>query len=366
MTRDYARLTVTLTPNQFRRAEDITAPGELRAGQWRTFEPQAPVERVLRGARHRLRPGLTFTPYANPTPCNAHCSFCSEELLRTDASRLSAKTVIADQARYFRGLALAWSELAGFPMGLSLSGLEATSHPQWMLALLDLVRAHDALFPWRVLYTNGSGLAADARLIPALRSSRFDRVELSRCHFDEAINHRVMRFDHGVTIRRAEVFAETVRRVLAEGLGLKLVCILNQQAVRTLDDVERYLDEASELGVTQVVFRSLSELGDLYIENRETRWIGSHRVSTRALLEAVMPDTTPRAGWRFEGMTAGYYYSNEVYRRGDVEVVFEAASYVAHADGVQQGVLQKLVFHSTGDLCGDWVPNAQVVGNYFE
>ncbi|MBL8934778.1 MAG: radical SAM protein [Archangium sp.] len=357
---------MTLTPNQFRRAADIASPGELRAGQWRTFEPQPAVERVLRGTVHRLRPGLTFTPYANPTPCNAHCSFCSEELLRTDASRLSAKSVIADQDRYFRGLALAWSELAGFPMGLSLSGLEATSHPQWMLRLLELVHAHDALFPWRVLYTNGSGLAADERLIPALHAARFDRVELSRCHFDEAINHRVMRFDHGVAIRRREVFDETVRRVLAEGVGLKLVCILNQQAVRSLDDVERYLDDAGRLGVKQVVFRSLSELGALYVENRETRWIGQNRVSTRELLEAVMPEATPRAGWAFEGMTAGYYYSNEVYRRGDVEVVFEAASYVAHADGLQQGVLQKLVFHSTGDLCGDWVPNAQVVGNYFE
>lgn len=355
-----------MTPNQFRRASDITSPGELRNGRWRTFEPEPAVERVLRGVLHRLRPGLTFTPYANPTPCNAHCSFCSEELLRTDAARLSAKSVIADQQQYFRGLARAWKELEGFPMGLSLSGLEATAHPRWLLTLLELVRAHDALFPWRVLYTNGSGLAVDDRLIPALVATRFDRVELSRCHFDEAVNHRVMRFDRGVPIRERALFEETVRRVLAAGLGLKLVCILNQQAVRSLDDVERYLDDASRLGVKQVVFRSLSELGELYVENRETRWIEQQRVSTRALVEAVMPDSTPREGWAFEGMTAGYYYSNEVYRRGAVEVVFEAASYVAHAEGVQQGVLQKLVFHSTGDLCGDWVPNAQVVGNYFE
>lgn len=47
-------------------------------------------------------------------------------------------------------------------------------------------------------------------------------------------------------------------------------------------------------------------------------------------------------------MTAGYYYSNEVYRRGAIEVVIESASYVAHHEGVQRGVLQKLVFRSTG------------------
>lgn len=358
---------MTVRPNQFRHASAITAPGELREGRWRAFEPVAPVERVLRGRPFLLRPGLTFTPYANPTRCNAHCAFCSEELLRLDATRLSAKTVIGDRDRYFAGLDRAWTELAGFPMGLSLSGLEATSDPAWLLRLLGVLARHDPLFPLRVLYTNGSGLASDARLIPALAAARFDRVELSRCHFDEAVNHRVMRFDKGVAIRERAVFEDTVRRILGAGLGLKLVCILNTQAVATLEQVEAYLDDAERLGVTQVVFRSLSELGDLYRESRETRWIDRHRVSARALMAAVMSDDlVTRDGWTFEGMTAGYYYSNEVYRRGAVEVVLEAASYVAHHEGVQTGVLQKLVFHSTGDLCGDWVPNAQVVGNYFE
>lgn len=358
---------MTVSPNQFRRAADITTPGELREGKWRAFEPRAPVERVLRGRPFLLRPGLTFTPYANPVPCNAHCSFCSEELLRLDATRLSAKTVIGDRQRYFDGLARAWTELAGFPMGLSLSGLEATADAEWLLALLELLRSHEALFPLRVLYTNGSGLASDARLLPALADAKFDRIELSRCHFDETVNHRVMRFDNGVAIRARGVFEQTVRHVLAAGLGLKLVCILNTQAVGTLAEVEAYLDEAERLGVTQVVFRSLSELGALYRDNRETRWIERHRSSAHALMAEVMSNAlVTRQGWTFVGMTAGYYYSNEVYRRGAIEVVFEAASYVAHHEGAQSGVLQKLVFHSTGDLCGDWVPNAQVVGNYFD
>lgn len=358
---------MTVRPNQFRRAADITTPGELREGKWRSFEPPAPVERLLRGRPFLLRPGLTFTPYANPVPCNAHCSFCSEELLRLDANRLSAKTVIGDRRQYFDGLARAWTELAGFPMGLSLSGLEATADPEWLLGLLELLRSHEGLFPLRVLYTNGSGLASDARLLPALASARFDRIELSRCHFDEAVNHRVMRFDNGVAIRARAAFERTARDVLATGLELKLVCILSSQAVGTLAEVEAYLDEAERLGVSQVVFRSLSELGALYRDSREATWIERHRVSAHALMAEVMSNAlVTRPGWTFVGMTAGYYYSNEVYRRGPVEVVFEAASYVAHHEGVQSGVLQKLVFHSTGDLCGDWVPNAQVVGNYFD
>ncbi len=61
-----------------------------------------------------------------------------------------------------------------------------------------------------------------------------------------------------------------------------------------------------------------------------------------------------------------YYDSNEVYERRGVGVVLEGSSDVARHDGVRPGVLQKRVFHSRGDLCGDWVPDAQVVGNDFD
>ncbi|PZR10232.1 MAG: hypothetical protein DI536_20630 [Archangium gephyra] len=353
----------TFRPNQFRA---LKTPGEYREGRWRSFEPRDPVPKTLRGREHRLRPGLTFTPYANPTPCNAHCSFCSEELLRNDAHRLTAQTIIGDHDQYFAGLHRAWTELAGFEMGLSLSGLEATSHPAWLLRLLALVRTHGAIFPSRVLYTNGSGLVNDGRLIPALVESEFTGVELSRAHFDARLNHLVMRFDRGQAIREASQFTRVVTEVIAAGLALKLVCIVNELAVSKLEHVERYVDQARELGVTRVVFRALSELGDLYVDNKTTRWIASKRVSVRAMAEAIFPnDGTLRPGWEFVGVTSGYYYSNEIYVRRGVEVVFESSSYVAHDDGVKSGVLQKLVFHSNGDLCGDWVPNAQVIGNYF-
>jgi hypothetical protein len=359
-------------PNQYRHAEDLRGTRLYRDGRWSTFDPPAPVTRTLRGASWQLRPGLTFTPYANPTRCNARCAFCSEELLRIDGDRLTAKRIIDDYEQYFSGLDRAWSELEGFSMGLSLSGLEATSEPEWLLRLLALLDTRDpkgALFAQRVLYSNGSGLCTDPRLVPALARARFDRVELSRCHFDERLNQRVMRFALDQPVRRRAAFAETVARLQREGLCVRLVCILNDEAVSTLDDVERYLDHAESLAVTDVVFRELSVLGELYRENRETRWIAKHRAPVRALMDDVLAAdgvAPPRKGWTLQGVTSGYYYYNEVYRRGAVTVTLEGSSYVAHRDAVESGVLQKLVFHSSGDLCGDWVPNAQVIGNYFE
>lgn len=358
-------------PNQFRHARDVVTPGRFRDGRWETFEPASPVPLLLGGRIWFLRPGLTFTPYANPRSCNAHCAFCSEELLRRDASRLTSKTVIGDRDTWFSALDRVWTDLHTFPLGLSLSGLEATADAAWFLRLMDLVDVHRALFLEKVLYSNGSGFAHDgsgAQLIAALARTGFDRVELSRAHFDEEKNQQIMRFEKDQPVWRAAVFDDVVRQLQGAGVPVKLSCILNRQGVHTIDDVEAHLAHARSLGVKRVVFRELSALGDLYVENRETRWIAEHRVAVRDLMEAVLPSssaTAARPGWELTGVTAGYYYYNEVYRAFDVDVIFEASSYVAHHEVLQSGVLQKLVFHSTGDLCGDWVPSALVVGNWF-
>lgn len=352
-------------PNQFRHADQITQPAVYRDGRWRTFEPAAPVSKVLRGRAWKLRPGLTFTPYANPTRCNARCAFCSEELLRKDGERLTAETTIDDHDRYFAALDRAWTELSGFPMGLSLSGLEATSDPAWLRRLLALVRQHDALLTERVLYTNGTGLATHPDLIGALAQTRFARVELSRCHFDADRNQRVMRFRRTEPVRQADTFAALVGALNAGGVSVKLSCILNAEATATIEDIESYIASAAALGVEQIVFRELSALGDAYHVNRTHRWIESNRVPIRGLMDAILPaPDQPRPGWTFLGATSGYYYYNEVYRRRGVHIILEASSYIAHQEAIHSGILQKLVFHSTGDLCGDWVPNALHIGNY--
>jgi len=351
-------------PNQFRHASEIQQPAAYRDGRWQTFEPAAPVVRTLRGQQWRLRPGLTFTPYANPTLCNARCAFCSEELQRNDAQRLTALATIDDHDRYFAALDRAWRELAGFPMGLSLSGLEATSDPQWLRRLLALVRAHGALFPERVLYTNGSGLLTHPDLVDALVETRIDRVELSRCHFDADRNQRVMRFRRSEPVWTAAGFDALLARLRGR-VTVKLSCILNTEGTSTVAGIESHIRAGAARGVSTMVFRELSALGDAYQDGRTLRWVEAHRAPIRPLMETIMPSPGRlRPGWSFEGATSGYYYYNEVYRFGGVRVTLEASSYTAHRDAVQSGVLQKLVFHSTGDLCGDWVPSALLIGNY--
>ena len=356
-------------PGSFRDASTVSDPGTWREGRWQRFTPRPPVARTLRGRSVLLRPGLTFTPYANPTPCTARCAFCSEELLRYDASRLSARAVICDDDRYFAALSGALRDLSGLDMGLSLSGLEATSRPDWLLRLLSVLDLPD-LFRERVLYTNGSGLCLDPRLIPALAAARFDRIDMNRCHLDPHLNQRIMRFRPEQPIRRAEYFMFIIKYMASYGLNTRLVCILNRQGVHDISGVEAYLDGAAALGVRRVVFRAMSELGRLYHPSRETAWIGQNRVDVRALMAQIWPGTSgatseeSRNHWRFIGLTTGYYFYNEVYEYRGIEVTLEGSSYVAHDEAVRSGVVQKLVFHSTGALCGDWVPDAQFIADY--
>jgi hypothetical protein len=53
---------------------------------WNSTNSVRPVSVPLGGTQRLLRPGLTFTPYANAVPCNAHCGFCSEDLRRETPS----------------------------------------------------------------------------------------------------------------------------------------------------------------------------------------------------------------------------------------------------------------------------------------
>lgn len=337
-----------------------------RQGRWLFYDEPSPVVHQLCGESWNLRPGITFTPYANPTPCNAHCAFCSEELLRKDGTHLTAKRIIENHEQYFEGLQRFLTEIQGFPIGLSLSGLEATSDEQWFFRLMEVLKANHDVFAEKVLYTNGTGLAKNPSMIDALIEVGFDRIELSRCSFDEHKNQSIMRFNRTEPVMRKEVFLSLLRN-LRSRLHTKLSCILTLGGTSTVEEMESYIQEAKEYGVGDIVFRELSQLGDAYHVNRFVSWIEKNRVSVRELMSIVHPEhELLRTGWDFVGATCGYYYYNEMYVYQDVQIKMENSSYIAHHKAQKSGVIHKLVLHSNGDLCGDWVPNSNVIGNYFQ
>lgn len=365
--------------NRRRAAVSGAELSHFRREKWALYHDEVHTEtRPVLGNPVVLRKGLTFTPFANAVACNAHCAFCSEELVRDSAHSLTAKRLIQNYDLYFDALEAALRSLSGFTMGLSLSGLEATAEPRWLLRLLALMKKLKPVvrFDEKVLYTNGTGLLNFPELIPALAEGFNDagiaapdgtspgRIELSRCHFDETVNQDIMRFGKGEAIQENVQYAALLSR-LSGKLTVKNSCILTKRGIATIENIERYAAFAAALGIQTIVFRELSRLDGSYQASRFTEWIESNRIPIEPLLEDAAPTRTePRTGWHYLFSTFGYYYYNEHYRYGDVEVIFETSSYPALQAANQTGVIQKLVFHSNGNLCGDWDADEKVIGNF--
>lgn len=341
---------------------------DLRTHKWALYNPPPAQAVVIQSQVHALRPGLTLTPFANAVPCNAHCRFCSEELQRVGNHRLTAEQLIGDYDQYFSGLRAALLSLRDLPIGLSLSGLEATAEPRWLLQLLDLIAELRPVFQFdeKVLYTNGTGLFKHPQLVQALQEAAFDRIELSRCHHDQATNQRIMYINRNEAVWENAAYEDLVRGLRGR-LFVKNSCILTAGGVHTLEGMETYLDWAADLGVKEVVFRELSRLDETYVRNAPAKWVEQYRVPIEPLLHELSPSHSgTRAGWKYLSSTVGYYYYNEHFLyRGQTEVIIETSSYPALLAANEKGIVQKLVFHSNGNLCGDWDPDAHVVGKFF-
>jgi len=292
--------------------------------------------------------------------------FCSETLVPKEGGLLSA--TLRPRPNYFAALAAALAALGPLPLGLSLSGLEATDDAAWLEGVLDVLGRHEEEghpFVEKVLYSNGAGLLAPdtgERLIARLADFGLDRLELSRHHQDATPNDAIMRFRAGVSVRTQACFEALLARLRPQ-LRVRLVCVLQRGGVADLSGVRRYLDWACAQGVTDVVFRELSRLGDQYRENVPFVHIRASRVPLERILEELWPPTaslTPP--FALIGGKQGYYYWNLKMRyRDSLDVTFETSDYTTMKERHHSGAIYKLVFHANGALCGDWDPTKDVI-----
>ena len=346
--------------NQIQYSGSIEQIQMRRALKWDAFKDYETIQHQIDHNVHTFRKGFTFTPFANPRVCNAHCCFCSEELRRVGQHIPTSKTLIGDYEHYFKALDHALQDLNPMQFGLSLSGLEATVELRWLLGLLEVLHTHRDRFDERVLYTNGSGFVNSAQIVKALVEFGFDRFEISRCHHDERVNQKIMRFDKAEPIACNASF-ETLFSNQALRQRSKVSCILTDKGIKTEADIVCFLKWCDALGVTQVVFRELSMLPEhSYEDNYESRWIGQNRVSIDSILQGM----TAHPSFEFMHSASGYYYYNETYKWRGIEVTFETSSYGALMTQNASNVIHKLVFHSNGNLTTDWDPQCMIVKQY--
>lgn len=329
----------------------------------RAQEPHRWVRHVIGGRTYSVVQPVTFTPYAAVRPCSARCRFCSENLRERASAKHASLYRPADD--YFECLRKALRELEGLPLSYSLSGLENTDDPDWFVELLESLSAHTmaSRVEERVLYTNLSGLVAgqaNKDLWQAVASFAFTRFEVSRHHYQDQINQRLMRFRNGLPVRGNGAFERTLS-ALNEISAIKLVCIVQKGGVERVEDVRAYLSWAKSLGIRDVIFREMSFLGDGYLNNGTYRYVLDHRVSVADLYQSLCRELASDGPARVVSATRGYYFENVQMLLDGVRVTFEHSDYREMHSKHDSGEVYKLVFHANGNLCADWSPNRHVL-----
>lgn len=312
---------------------------------------------------HQIALPVTFTPYASATPCSARCHFCSENL-RELHSQQPASTLRPGK-NYFSMLTLALQQLQGIPLSYSLSGLEMTDDLRWFADLIKVLEHHKQVSPvdQAVLYSNGAGLVdlpENVELMAALKQFNLSWIELSRHHFNDAENQKIMRFRKDQRITKNEYFHRAIESV-AQLSTLKLVCIVQTEGINSLASLTDYILWAASLNVKHIIFRELSILDNHYKENSTFIYIARSRICVGDLAEKFIATHRQSGDLEILQATHGYYFCNLVVIFNGITLTFESSSYIDLKQKHNTGKVYKLIFHANGNLCSDWNPNRNIL-----
>jgi len=293
--------------------------------------------------------------------CNARCAFCVEEL--RPASRglelAARRTALRDDDRWLANLERALDVVQrDLRPSVSVTGGEPSKDPR-LPAVLRLLAGRGARK--RTVTTNGSGLLdvrEGRRVVDWIAATGVAHLNVSRAHPDQDVNARLMGYAEGPTV---EAMRAIVAAVHAGGARVRLSCVLVAGAIDTVEGVLRYVDFARSLGVRDVIFRQLMKTDPrTVLPNHVVRFSDRRRVALEPLLHALSDD--PR--FAFVRQVVGYYYYVEVWRLGDVHVVFEEADLAQLEDAKRADprLVHELVYHPSGKLASTWQPWDGILG----
>lgn len=344
--------------------------------QWRVQQSEAFDLAVNSTARKALALdlwGKSATVYANANlsiysaqACNARCAFCVEEL--RPASRGVAlevqKTIESDDTRYFAAMQAVLDALRPLNPSVSVTGGEPSQDVRLPRILRTLQAAYEKGARKRTVTTNGSGLLNQREgrpLIDWIADTGVAHLNISRAHWDERMNARLMRYRDAGASPDENALREIVSRARRGGTRVRLSCVLVANAVEDAADVIAYVDFAARVGVDNVIFRQLMLTDPLTTQaNFVTKFSARRRVAMTPLLAAL----AQRADFTFQRQVMGYYYYVEVWRYRGMDVVFEGAdlAQLERTKHSMPGVIQELIFHPNAKLASTWQPWDGILG----
>ncbi len=317
---------------------------------------------LFNGEERQLRLPLTLTPYIATAPCRAKCQFCSENL-RSDRIPSPSSLLRPEAKSYWHNLERVMEQLKNIPLGISLSGLEPTEDPQWLIQLLQKLHAIEGKrrepFTSKVLYSNGMGLYnkdASENIIAALKQFDIDHIELSRHTHKPEKYHKIALGIYAHPIGDNDTFIAVCKRLQKE-FPVELVAVLQKDGIASLSDLLEYIQWAQTFGIQKIIFREFPHLPSHYKESKTWHILKEQKVLASYLVEQWMQQFPDTAINREEG----YYFSATTLYTDSMKLCFEVSDYERMEERHQSEIVHKLVFHPNEVLTAGWSVSEQIL-----
>lgn len=283
--------------------------------------------------------------------CNANCKFCVAQLRYEDKAKMYKKGRISNDDEYYKRLHHVLEYLRPLNPSVSITGGEPSKSSR-LIPILHLIDEFG--YRKRTLTTNGSGLL-DVRegrtILQHIIDNHFQHLNISRTHYDEEINKRIMQYETGYCSN--EDIAKIIVMAKVNDLRPRMSCLLLREGIHDLQGIIDYMNFYSSMGLDNVIFRETMDFDQDRMSNKDKKkYLNENKVKLNDIWKAIDEDE------RFSPIRQllGYYYYVEVYKYESIDMVSESANLVKlyEQKKVAADTVFEMVFHPNGNLNGSW------------
>ena len=293
--------------------------------------------------------------------CNADCKFCVAQLRYENISKAYEKPKIEDEEEYFRRLDEVLTYIEPLNVSVSITGGEPTVSKK-LIRILELIDKHN--MRKRTITTNGSALlnVVDGKtILDHLIYRKFDHLNISKTHYDEEINKKIMRYKKGYCSN--EDLSKIIPYAKERGLRPRLSCLLLKDGIHDVDGMSKYIEFYEKMGIDNVIFRELMDYDEKVMCNKEKM---EYNLKNKVRLNDVWKEVDKDSRFVPFKNLLGYYYYVEIYNYNDVVVCSESADLKVQTKekNNNQDIVYEMVFHPNGNLNGSWVDDEDILLEY--
>lgn len=293
--------------------------------------------------------------------CNADCKFCVAQLRYANKNLAFCKGHI-DGDNYLKRLDEVLKIVRPLDPSVSITGGEPTLSP----ILTDVLQMVDSYnFRKRTITSNGSGLfniQNGSPIIDNLIKYKWDHLNISRAHYNDDMNRKIMRFNTEKEYCTMEQIGDILTHIKDTNLKHRISCLLLKEGINSVAEIKNYVDFYSRLGANNYIFRELMDYDHKACNSEKLEYINANKIKLNDIWNDFekFPEFDPYLN------ILGYYYYVEIYKYLGNTIASESANleqqYAEKAKNPD--MVYEMVFHTNGNLCGSWIDQDEVLDRY--